>query len=409
MPFCSFLLTSGFVVGRHDSDKGRPGDRPNCLFGNRPFSSVYNIEPEGRLLEMAPIMSSPEAGPSSYDYTEGASAIDIGNALNNNHRARCDSQYNTYYDADGDGAMFSGPGHSVNPSSVSRMSHLELGRRSSDTWSQTRRKSFDTLSSHKKRRDSRSSQVSRQSGDIVQDESDSLLNLNDDAIESRERRSRRRSLSPPARSSVFENLAHIFGRPGASDGGRRPSISQRSSMSQISRRSRGSENALNRDNEDERWGYSSGEEDSQDGSQHSLNSVRDNASITSSMEYDSEPPSSGEGNQSLPLLNLDPVFGGEARIDMDTTFTLLDLPPPGPPSRQTVYIPDEDNTIRLVGYETILWRACLWRASCILTFGILALVGHWFPYLWLRWVAREKAFIGSRNGFLVVEVCRLIS
>ena len=354
------------------------------------------------MLEMAPIMSSPEAGPSSYDYTEGASAIDIGNALDNNHRARCDSQYSTYYGADGDGVMFSGPGHSVNPSSVSKMSHLELGRRSSDTWSQTRRKSFDSHSSHKKRRDS---QVSHQSGDMAQDESDSLLS--DDAIESRERRLRRRSLSPPARSSVFENLAHIFGRPSALDGGLRPSISQRSSMSQISRRSRGSENAFNTDNEDERWGYSSGEEDSEDGSQHSLNSVRDNASITTSMEYDSEPPSSGEGNQSLPLLNFDPVFGGEARIDMNTTFTLLDLPPPGPPSRQTVYLPDEDNTIRLVGYETILWRAWLWRASCILTFGILALVGHWFPYLWLRWVAREKAFIGGLNVFLVVEVCRL--
>ena len=352
---------------------------------------------------MAPIVSSPEAGPSSYDYTEGASAIDIGNALDNNRRARHNSQHSTYYDADGDGAMFSGPGHSVNPSSVSRMSHFELGRRSSDTWSQTRRKSFDSHSPHKKRGDSRNSRVSRQSVEIDQHESDSLLS--EDVIEpgSGERRSRRRSLSPPARSSVFENLAHIFGRPGASDDGQRPSVSQRSSMSQISRRSRGSDID---DNEDERWGYSSGEEDSEDGSQHP---VLDNASITTSMEYDSEPPSPGEGNQSLPLLSLDPVFGGEARIDMDTTFTLLDLPPPGPPSRQTVYIPDEDSNIRFVGYETILWRAWLWRVSCILTFGILALVGHWFPYLWLRWVAREKAFIGGRNGFLVVEVSRSMS
>ena len=363
------------------------------------------------MLEMAPIMSSPEDGPSSHDYTEGASEIDIGNALDNNRRARRDSQYSTYYNVDGDGAMFSGPGHSVNPSSVSRMSHLELGRRSSDAWSQTRRKSFDLPSSHRKRRDSRGSQVSRQSVDMDRDESDSLLS--DDANEpsGMGRRSRRRSISPPARSSVFENLAHIFGRPGASDSGQQPSLSQRSSMSQISRRSRGSENALDTDdNEDERWGYSSGEGDSEDGSEHSLNVVGDNASITTSMECDSEPPNPGEGSQSLPLLNFDLVFGGgEARIDMDTTFTLLDLPPPGPPSRQTLYIPDEDNTIRFVGYETILWRAWLWRASCILTFGILALIGHWFPYLWLRWVAREKAFLGGRNGFLVVEVSRSIS
>ena len=354
------------------------------------------------MLEMAPIMSSNEAGPSSYDYTEGASAIDIGNALDNNRRARRDSQYSTYYNADGDGAMFSGPGHSVNPSSVSRMSHLELGRRSSDNWSQTRRKSFD--SSHNKRRDSRSSQVSRQSIDMDQDQSDSSFSGDANEPNSVDQRSRRRSISPPARSSVFENLAHIFGKPGASDGGRRPSISQRSSMSQISR---GSENAD--DNEDERWGYSSGEGDSEDGSQNSLNAAGDNASITTSMEYDSEPPDPGEGSQSLPLLDFDLVFGGEARIDMDTTFTLLDVPPPGPPSRQTLYIPDEDNTIRFVGYETILWRAWLWRASCILSFGILALVGHWFPYIWLRWVAREKAFIGGRNGFLIVEVSRPIS
>jgi cation-transporting ATPase 13A2 len=365
---------------------------------------MYAHRQDGDVLEMAPIVSS-EDGPSSYDYTEGASAIDIGNALDNNRRARRDSQYS----ADGDGAMFSGPGHSANPSSVSRMSHLELGRRSSDAWSQTRRKSFDLHSSHKKRRSSRGSQVSRQSVDMNQEESESLLSGDANEPSTVERRLRRRSISPPARSSVFENIAHIFGRPGPSDGGQRRSISQRSSMSHISR---GSENALDTDdNEDERWGYSSGEGDSEDGSQHSLNVVGDNASITTSMEYDSDPPNPGEGSQSqsLPLLDFDLVFGSEARIDMDTTFTLLDLPPPGPPSRQTLYIPDEDNTIRFVGYETIQWRAWLWHASCILTLGILALVGHWFPYLWLRWVAREKAFIGGRNGFLVVEVSPPIS
>lgn len=403
-------MAPGFVV-RHDrkSEAGPVTQLTTCLFGATGKTSP-SATSRADVLEMAPILSPPEDGPSSYDYTEGASAIDIGNALDNNRRARRDSQHSTYYNADEDGAMFSGPGHSVNPSSVSRMSHLELGRRSSDAWSQTRRKSSDFHSSHKKRRDSRGSQVSRQSVDMDRDASDSLLS--DDANEpsGMERRSRRRSISPPARSSVFENLAHIFGRPGASDGVQQHSISQRSSMSQISRRSRGSENALDTDDneEDERWGYSSGEGDSEDGSQHSLNVVGDNVSITTSMEYDSEPPNPGEGSQSLPLLNF-VMFGGEARIDMDTTFTLLDLPPPGPPSRQTLYIPDEDNTIRFVGYETILWRAWLWRACCLLTFGILALVGHWFPYLWLRWVAREKAFIGGRNGFLVVEVSHPIS
>lgn len=39
----------------------------------------------------------------------------------------------------------------------------------------------------------------------------------------------------------------------------------------------------------------------------------------------------------------------------------------------------------------------------MLSFGILALLGHWFPRLWLRWVSHEKAFIDSHNGFIVVE------
>ncbi|CAA7259088.1 unnamed protein product [Cyclocybe aegerita] len=366
---------------------------------------------------MAPIIASSSADPDpegsqSYDYTEGASAVDIDQALDNSRRARRDSQYSTYHGGDGDGAMFSGPGHIANPSSVSRMSHIELGRRSSDVWSRSRRKSFDSKASHRGRRDSRASQLSRRSLDsavrqrVNGDETDSLLD--EDGGSATSGRRRRRSPSPPTRSSVFGNIANLFTRGGAQENSRerRRSISQRSSTSRLSRRSDAmSENALDtEDDEQERWGYSSGEEDeSEEEYQQSIDTGKDTASITPSMNYDSEPPSPMEGNQSLPMLSFDPVFGGEARIDMDTTFTLLDLPPPGPPSRQTIYIPDEDNTVRFIGYETIRWRVWAWRTCCVLSFGILGLLGHWFPYLWLRWVAREKAFIDSHDGFLVVE------
>ncbi|KDR75783.1 hypothetical protein GALMADRAFT_97655 [Galerina marginata CBS 339.88] len=363
---------------------------------------------------MAPMASSSQEDPGpSHDYTEGASAMDIGQALDNTRRTRRDSQYSTYYDGDGDGAMFSGPGHTANPSSVSRMSHIELGRRSSDGWL-SRRKSIESRHSYtqRRRRDSRDSQVSRQSVEGAnsqheeQDETD-LLQTADSTSATRGRRKRHRSPSPQARSGVFENLAHLFGRSGASDD-RRPSLSQQSSTSRLSRRSRQSdavsEYALDTDDEaEERWGYSSGEEDSETDSNKSVNIMHDNASITPSMEYDSEPPSPSEGTQNLPLLNLDPVFGGEARIDMDTAFTLLEQPPPGSPSRQTIYIADEDSNVRFVGYEAITWRVWLWRACCVFTFGILGLLGHWFPHLWLRWVARERAFVDSHNGFLVVE------
>jgi cation-transporting ATPase 13A3/4/5 len=105
---------------------------------------------------------------------------------------------------------------------------------------------------------------------------------------------------------------------------------------------------------------------------------------------------------------MESVFDGEARIDMDVTSTFLNAPPPGPPNRQTLYIADEDSTIRFIGYEIIQWRARLWKLVCVLSFGILSLLGHWFPRLWLRWVANEKAFIDSVNGFVVVEVRMII-
>jgi len=109
----------------------------------------------------------------------------------------------------------------------------------------------------------------------------------------------------------------------------------------------------------------------------------------------------------LPLLVNDPIFGGETRIDMGTEFEPLNPPPPGPPSRQTLYVSDEDVNIRFVGYEVIRLRQALWRVGCILSFGILALIGHWFPKFWLQWVAEEKAFMLIKRGFVVVEVCSL--
>lgn len=346
---------------------------------------------------------SPTARPSqevSYDYTEGASALDINNAVANSRRSRRDSQYSTLYGEDGEGAMFAGPGHSVNPSSVSRMSHMEGGRRSSGRWSRSRRRSMDSGRSGA-RRMSKDSQMSRQSveGQPSEDETG-------EASAEDERRPR----SPSQRTSVFGNLAHLFGRTGVPDSpsgrSRRPSISQRSSASSHrSRRSRsdaGSDYAVESGSDDERWGYASGEEDSSDSDQANEH-IADNISVTGSMDYGSEPPS--PRNTSLPLLSSDPFFGGESRIDIETPLSYLDPPPPGPPSRQTIYIADEDNTIRFVGYERIRWRQWVWRACCILSIGILGLLGHWFPRLWLRWVARERAFKDSKNGFVVVEVC----
>ncbi|THH29198.1 hypothetical protein EUX98_g5000 [Antrodiella citrinella] len=148
---------------------------------------------------------------------------------------------------------------------------------------------------------------------------------------------------------------------------------------------------------DERWGYASEDEDydSETESIHNDNASMDLRSLDERMMPDSPGPS-------LPLMSGDPIFGGEERIDMGE-LDLLDAPPPGPPSRQTIYLADEDAHIRFVGYETITFRLYLWRLSCVITFGILGLIGHWFPRFWLRWVAHEKAFKDTKDGFVVVE------
>ncbi|KAI0766872.1 Ca-transporting ATPase [Trametes elegans] len=335
-----------------------------------------------------------------HDYTEGASAIDIQQAVANASRARRDSQYGQ----DGD-AMFDGPGHTVNPSSVSRMSLHDHARRSSgfSRTSRSRRRSEDSQS-----RDGRtwSRRMSRDSAAVEDDLADGLP---DEEGEHRGRPShpRKHSQSPhTSRGNVFENFVSMFGR-GPSNvesppRSRRPSISSRASRSRLLRRHSSRRSDVSSDyavdteedaDEDERWGYTSNEEDSED---------TDIASVSrsgSEVDYGSLPPSPGP---TLPLLSGDPIFGSEARVEMGE-LEPLSPPPPGPPSRQTLYIVDEDAHIRMLGYEPIRWRQWLWFVCCVLSFGILGLLGRWFPKLWLRWVTRERAFVDMQHGFVVVE------
>ncbi|KAJ7647229.1 hypothetical protein FB45DRAFT_892809 [Roridomyces roridus] len=303
----------------------------------------------------------------SHDYTEGASEIDIDAVVASHRRSRRDSQYSVLYAENGDGSMFSGPGPSAQPSSVSRMSHIDAARRSTGSWSRTRRRSQDSA---------RPPSVSRRSTADSEQSVDGEDSNNEEDEQLRK--------SPQTRSGVFDNIASLFGRSTDPPRQRLRSQSQRSFHSR----------------RNERWGYSSGEEESSDESD-SGRSVHTNMSVPASMQYDSEPGS--PVTQSLPLLASDQIFGGEARIDMDISFALLDAPPPGLPSRQTLYIPDEDSTIRFVGYEITAWRQWLWNFGCLITLGALGLLGHWFPQLWLRWVAHEKAFQDIVDGFVVVE------
>lgn len=330
-----------------------------------------------------------------YDYTEGATPEDIRNAVTISGVSRTESRYNSYGD-DHVGSIFDGPGSAVIPSSVSRMSQ-DGSRRRSMEFSRSRRSSLGGRSIDSRRSDGGGTEDGR----TVDSDAASR-----DDVSYIDNWSQRRSPSPPARTSVFENIASIFGRGTAESPiqTRRPSLSRGSTSSRRIRRarSRSSSDYFVGDDAasgDERWGYSSGEDDEE----AEEDSVEAEINREGGSDLNSYPPTP----TNLPLLVNDPIFGGETRIDMGTEFEPLDPPPPGPPSRQTLYVSDEDVNIRFVGYEVIRLRQALWRVGCILSFGILALLGHWFPRFWLQWVAEEKAFMLIERGFVVVEVCGL--
>jgi cation-transporting ATPase 13A2 len=339
-------------------------------------------------------------GPSEpHDYTEGASAIEINAAAAHARR------HSSYGGDSGQGAMFDGPGQESIPTSMSRMSYTEhgfAGRRSRE-WSRGRMKSEESIG-RSSRRMSTDGEVPL-AADGTRSDSEEEAGGDDEGINHRGRR-RRRSISPTFnRSSVFENIANLFSR---GTGERRSSLSRRSSASSTRKSRRRSSDAgsefAHADEVNERWGYSSGEEDDEtesDGS-HPLNPFHNE------IDYGSYPPSPSAGSH-LPLFAADAIFGDEVRIDIDIPQEPLNPPPPGPPSRQTIYVPEEDNTFRFVGYEVIIWRQWLWRLCCAATLGVVGLLGHWFPRIWLRCVVEEKAFRDIKHGCVVVEVRNAIN
>jgi cation-transporting P-type ATPase 13A2 len=351
----------------------------------------------------------------THDYTEGASQAEVSAALAISVISRHESQYSD----NAEGAVFDGPGHEVNPTTVSRMSvaDREKRRSSGEEW---RRRSFDSHTAasakRKERRESLILDGYRRSRVGEGEENEALSgqveeDLDTDVESTRMLTHQRRSSSPTRLgSSVLENLTQLFRRPSGSlaepsSDSQRPSLYHRSSGSgrRLSRSRRdsdvGQESPTGTDETDsERWGYSSGEQDSDE--QDSVHSNEDAVNdVDSAFEFHPPTPPGA-----LPLLASDHVFGGETRIPMDNVLPDLGPPLPGSPSRQIIYLSDEDSTIRFVGYEPIRWRATLWKIASFATLGILWLLGHWFPRFWLRWVTQEKAFAEIKAGYIVVEV-----
>jgi cation-transporting P-type ATPase 13A2 len=352
----------------------------------------------------------------SFDYTDGASAIEIQDALSeraSRPRARRESQIGSGYGrrhnrstsgfrGDGevaDGAVFDGPGSVNFPSSISTMryegSRAQSLRRS---FHESRRTSVDVDAGGDHRPNiSRRSSMQSVSGSDAEDGAE-MTRKRSFARESVTGSARNRSPDETTaeRQSIFGNIAKLFGRR---DEGSRSPTSRRSRSRQGSVAGALAESPTDEEDEEDRWGYLSGEED-----------VEDEAApfrrpeYLSSRESFSRPPSP---TGSLPGMLRDPIFG-DTRLDLGEP-TLLDdrPPPPGPPSRQDVYIPDEDIELRFLGYELQGPREWMWTIAAVLSAGLLGLLGQWFPKMWLNWVAKEKGFKLCSRGIIVVEVCQL--
>lgn len=159
------------------------------------------------------------------------------------------------------------------------------------------------------------------------------------------------------------------------------------------------ESASLRSTSEESWGYNDDDTDDESdrpsGEEGYTSSLADDTSL---------PPQSRPGSPHLPLIpaSSDAVFGETGR---GAEEEVKDFASVAIPSRQTILLPDEDLSIRFTGYRTDPFRNTLWWIGCILSLGILGLVGRWIPSVWVRFCGKENSFDEAKEGsWIVVEV-----
>ncbi|GAA6025566.1 hypothetical protein JCM11491_003215 [Sporobolomyces phaffii] len=104
-------------------------------------------------------------------------------------------------------------------------------------------------------------------------------------------------------------------------------------------------------------------------------------------------------------------FFGESRIDFDeysgdddemsSLGSVDEDKKGGPPTHQLVYIPDEDLPLRFVGLHVSKLKTTAWWVGCVLTGGVLWLLGRWLPNLWRNTTGRPGEF--EKCSYVVVE------
>ncbi|PWN25160.1 hypothetical protein BDZ90DRAFT_281756 [Jaminaea rosea] len=354
-------------------------------------------------------------------------------------RERRDSQVASYGDV---GSVFDGPTAGAVPSSVSSMRHTmtrpELGRKAS---SRARRRIS---------RDGHSRSYGRDDEEAI-DDAASGVSGRDPSIRSAAQSSRigRKRRVPEAadadaepRGMLGSLLASITGGGDShrdddtrSRTSRRPALGRRrSSQSSIESRgraasSRGSEAGYSDDEGsgfDLEYGTDDDDDDDSGDSMHSTTSDEDGSSARGGILPSAFGPLSGA---------VDPVFGDsristghepedeldeelqassgirdrdvEANQPTDVQEELrkareeMSFLDKGSRTRQQIYLPDEDTLIRLKGYRVVAAQRIIWTVLCVVTLGILYLLGRWLPRLWLKWTSKEVEF--ERAEFVVVE------
>lgn len=351
---------------------------------------------------------------------------------------------------DPDGALWSGPAAASVPTSVSgfrmrarsrgdldRMSRewarseAESEGDSDDAKSRKSRKSRRRRSSSRRSRSRRGSDATAASEALTTDAESTRSRYS--TSRNRRRRTRRRSDASAATSAIesgsddervgfFEGLSNVFrGRRASShrpDGS--PARSRAGSVrSRQTSRRRGnetdedavsvrSESDFAGDDEDPYGPYGSSSE-SASTSSTSTSSSQDN---DGSRRRRATTGAGGAGLFGLPGGGAADFFG-ESRIDFeevedDEMSSLSEETDDGrrgegssKPHHQLIYIPDEDLPLRFVGLHISSVKLGLWYAACVLSLGIVWLVGRWMPEWWRR--ANGKMGEFSASQFVAVE------